>query len=46
MCTRLRDPASLASDLSSIADWQLFAQELGVPREEIEGDNRIEQILR
>ena len=46
MCTRLIDPASLAGDLNFIADWQLFAQELGVPIEEIEGDNQIEQILR
>ncbi len=46
MCTKLEDPASFAGDLSTIADWQSFALELGVSDDEVDGENRIEHILR
>ncbi|XP_064383989.1 uncharacterized protein LOC135332978 [Halichondria panicea] len=46
VCTKLEDPASFAGDLSTIADWQSFALELGVSDDEVNGENRIEHILR
>jgi len=46
MCTRVSDPVSLAGDLRGVTDWEGLARELGVPLDEIQGENRIEQILK